>query len=105
MARPDATGRRRATPGVGGQARCAAWTFDARQRRKPAKNADSSRQTRPTTTASTPVYNRWWFWTIIGATAAGAAAAVLGFVLRPTAEPPGGNTGFNVQLLTGGGAL
>lgn len=59
----------------------------------------------PTTTASTPVYNRWWFWTIIGATAAGAAAAVLGFVLRPTAEPPGGNTGFNVQLLTGGGAL
>ena len=59
----------------------------------------------PTTTASTPVYNRWWFWTIIGATAAGAAAAVLGFVLRPTAEPPGGNTGFSVQLLTGGGAL
>jgi hypothetical protein len=51
------------------------------------------------------VYNRWWFWTIIGATAAGAAAAVLGFVLRPTAEPPGGNTGFSVQLLTGGGAL
>ena len=38
-----------------------------------------------TAVVTTPVYQKWWFWTIIGAVAVGGAATGIYFAVRPTA--------------------
>ena len=39
-------------------------------------------------TKPTPVYRKWWFWTVIGVAAAGAAAGVTAGVLVGQQEQP-----------------